>query len=114
MFQNSDQELKMVTRVSILGRKSYMFLHKTTQKNQIFVLYMMTEKKNFPFSVILSKTNICFRRNDRKREFLFFGHHVQNKYLDKTHNKEIPHVVQHKYLLSHPGDQLNTILFYCT
>ena len=44
----------------------------------------MTEKKKFPFSVILSKTNICFRRNDRKREFLFFGHCVQNKYFDKN------------------------------
>ena len=108
----------MVTRYSFLGRKSYMYLHKTTPNIQIFVLDTMSGKKKFPFSVILSKTNICFRRNDRKREFLFSGHCVQNEYFGKTHKKVIPHfdghVVQHKNLLSHPVDQLNAILFYCT
>ena len=68
-------------------------------KQQIFVLYHMPEKrlwvfaeifvsdtmsgkKKFPFSVIASKTNICFWQNDRKREILFSGHCVQNKYLN--------------------------------
>ena len=49
---------------------------------EIFILVTMTEKKNFPFSVIASKTNICFGQNDRKREILFFGHFVPNKYLN--------------------------------
>ena len=64
-------------------------------QKQIFVFDAMTEKGNFFFPDIVSKTNISA----------------------KTHKKKIPffgHVVQDKNLLFHPVDQLNTILFYCT
>ena len=68
----------------IFGQKILHVFAQNNPKIQIFVWDKMTEKKNFPFSVILSKTNICFRRNDRKREILFFGHCDQNKYFGKN------------------------------
>ena len=67
----------------------FMVYHKPEERTpflwvfaEIFVLYTMSGKKKFPFSVIASKTNICFCQNDRKREILFSWHCVQNKYLN--------------------------------
>ena len=75
-------------------------------------------------------SNICLGQNDRKKEFPFFGHFVHNKYLFKTQwpkkgnyffrylwPKQIFRqrpIKKDKDLLSHPADQLKTILFYCT
>ena len=71
------------------GQKILHVFAQNNPKIQIFVWDKMTEKKNFPFSVILSKTNICLRRNDRKREILFFGTCGRNKYLGTDPSKKI-------------------------
>ena len=49
---------------------------------EIFVSDTMSGKNKFPFSVMVSKTNICFWQNDRKRQILFSWHFVQNNYLN--------------------------------
>ena len=54
---------------------------KRNKLKQLFVCHKMTNKKKFPFLVIMSKSNICFWTWWQKREFLFFGHVVKNKYL---------------------------------
>ena len=87
MFHKSDSYLKMVTRCSFFGRKSYMYWYKTIKNDAnetVICLWQNDPKKEIPFFRHLVKNKYLFLHDDKKREFLFFGHVIKNKYLILT------------------------------